>query len=1692
LSTVVTYDLTKKANRLTFGTVVINRIDNPFDPIGSKVTKTDLHGLTLDKYLDGYCLGADIMVSVNNKIVENPQEYLVKPNDVISYTPLVQGGGGGGGGKQILALVATIALTVVAGPAGTALGSAMFTGATAAMVAGWAFTAAILVAGSLIISSVLAPSQGGGMVDNIPELESKTYSWSGMTTSRELNKPIPVLYGKHAMGGTVINSRFYYDGSDDWLSNQIALCHGEIENIYSSDIEVNNMPYSSFVAQGTDANGWYQYRNGTFDQSIMNGYSDSIFNNGSVSRKLDYNVPFTFTSESTNIDFFRLHFEFPSGLYNMDSQGTKSVSEVKVTVQFRKVGTSTWFYLYNYDPRGVLEYEYDYQYDTGITYQDWEYSGDTQMQVTRTHVEIRKVWSSNSSLATGNYLYTKTGNTRYNKNATFTASTELSFRASSSVPLKRFFEPVDMYGNPVILDDGQYEFKVTRITPQPADEEDPYKQNKCHVRFLEEINSANINYGGIAMIGIDLKATDQLSNSRPNFKVKCTRKTLKINGEYYSSYNPAGICLDILTNKHYGMGLNISEIDVQSFKRWYDFCNGGVANTFTITKTIPSLIANQHVIAGDLVIPATDLPNGESLALSKLLLNTSSFTGTGIKRTGWRTSSPISLNKNSINSITAQYITNHSTLANGLYYIVSLTYDLKIGASCSYSLVFKDTKYSVTPKLSFNGLFDTSGDIWNSLQDVAQVGRGQVILRGNKYSCIYDDVKTVRGLFNSANSTNVTVQYLSNADIANEIEIQYSDASIGYEMNSVSVQDSTALASGAMSNKTTKQIKGITSENEALTHGRYLLASSKFLRRVITLDADIESITATVGDLVAVQTDVTQYGVGGLVTKKVSNAIFLDSVVQLEKGKTYTLKIKNKSTDDIKDYDFLAQDSDQNLFTFDAAGTALVGSLRFDDFILGISFENELYLETNMIIIPEDYEINVEDRYSFGLKGSDSILCTITDIDRSGELTRRITAIEYNESILDFNYSNDIVQRVAPMGKIKNKLSNLTASDRLVKLENNQVVAMISFSWDTLISSYYNIYLLEEDGFKNYLGNNIRETRFEYPNTVLVPEKSYKIFIEDVEDMSITTSLTYTVTAFSSPPEDISSVTIKPQGADILCSINYPNKPLDFAYYEVYKDNVKISTQISDSFTLRHPVGTSGITYVFKAVDMIKKVSNPLSKSFTTVPPSVIGANYIVDGEDIKLTINATTDGVAGFALDYYTVSYNGTTVNTKDNISYMKANFTGDRVFKITVTDVLGNKSAEYLLTVTVQVPNPLAVTIVIEGKEAVMSWGVPNSAVPIDYYEIEYDSKIVKSKSNNYRLPVYWVGNKTFKVTTVNVLGARSTGIETNLSISTGTIDALQTEVIDNNVLLKWSATQGSLPIENFILYKGNSINSLVEIGEKKGTFTTIFENNSGQYTYWLGAVDSAGNLGALKSATTLVSEPPDYILNVNWVSTFSGTKVNAKIDNGLVIPVNTVETIQQHFVNNSWTAPQAQVTAGSPLWIQPFLTSGSYTEVFDYGTSLSSSLVTLEYSIENIVGNVVIAPTISISADGTTYTNYPGQTQVYGTGFRYVKIHLQVSGTNAGVRLKTLNVKLDSKIKNDSGTGTALSTHVGGTVVNFNKSFVDITSISVTPLGTTPQIAIYDFVDTPNPTSFKVLMYDTSGIRINGQFSWSARGY
>lgn len=90
----------------------------------------------------------------------------------------------------------------------------------------------------------------------------------------------------------------------------------------------------------------------------------------------------------------------------------------------------------------------------------------------------------------------------------------------------------------------------------------------------------------------------------------------------------------------------------------------------------------------------------------------------------------------------------------------------------------------------------------------------------------------------------------------------------------------------------------------------------------------------------------------------------------------------------------------------------------------------------------------------------------------------------------------------------------------------------------------------------------------------------------------------------------------------------------------------------------------------------------------------------------------------------------------------------------------------------------------------------------------------------------------------------------------------------------------------------------------------------------------------------------------------------------------------------------------------------------------------------------------------------------------------------------QMYNLQLRLDIKHTVDGGKAS-VSADPAGTVVFFNKPFKDVDSITLTAEGIVEQNAIYEFIDIPNPVSFKIHLFSAAGVKVAGVVSWKARG-
>jgi hypothetical protein len=540
----------------------------------------------------------------------------------------------------------------------------------------------------------------------------------------------------------------------------------------------------------------------------------------------------------------------------------------------------------------------------------------------------------------------------------------------------------------------------------------------------------------------------------------------------------------------------------------------------------------------------------------------------------------------------------------------------------------------------------------------------------------------------------------------------------------------------------------------------------------------------------------------------------------------------------------------------------------------------------------------------------------------------------------------------------------------------------------------------------------------------------------------------------------------------------------------------------------------SGAVYYwirFVSTALIPGAYNAISGTgATSQPGDATGLNYTLEETGVRIYWTAVTAA----DLDVYELRY-GATWETAAALASIKSNFylwrvqaTGTYRIWVRARDVGGYYSGS-ASSIDIVIANPATSSIgfTLSGESVMLGWSAIGGSFLIDYYEVRYGTTwaggtlVNRTFSTALLQRVDWSGVRRFWVAGRDVAGNYGSPMSVDVTIvAPGAVGNLRADVIDNNVLLFWQASAtGTLPIATYELRKGADFASAAEIGDKFGLFTSVFEMASGSYTYWVRPRDTAGTFGTASPVTVTVQQPPDFVLySDTYVDLSAATLSSATYSaDGVVLPVNTTQTYDQNYSANAWTNDADAIAAGYPVYAQPAPTTGYIEAAVDLGTAIPSTTVTVTPTLAIIAGSPTNAIQISHKLNsGDSWTDLTaGSTGFISTSFRYVKVRLTATTSGSGVglyRCSQINVKMAVKQRTDSGQGSAVAGDTGGTTVTLNYAFVDLLGPPVIqPGGTTPIIAVVDFTDAPNPTTFKVLCFDLAGARVSCSFSWTARG-
>ncbi len=294
-----------------------------------------------------------VVVKFNNKVlpVDDWAATPVVDGDKLLVTPALEGDNMAAIIGMVIGAIIIIFAPYLAPLIGTTYASLFLIGA-AMIVSG---LLSILFAPDLPTFSPLSSKSGG-----------QTYSWSGIKTQARPDQPVPIVYGKHIVGGNLISIFTERNGASDFLYMLVAMCEGEIAGICTEDntdnvctttdfgnaaykhpwITLNDQPLQNF----NNVEWWYRVgtnmpnaANLPTDPSVQNiipHFSGSRMQMDDGRQITQDGIVFTTTKE---VDMAVVQTRFPS---MFDATGGNIIkTSVHYGIQYRVNGTDTW---YNY------------------------------------------------------------------------------------------------------------------------------------------------------------------------------------------------------------------------------------------------------------------------------------------------------------------------------------------------------------------------------------------------------------------------------------------------------------------------------------------------------------------------------------------------------------------------------------------------------------------------------------------------------------------------------------------------------------------------------------------------------------------------------------------------------------------------------------------------------------------------------------------------------------------------------------------------------------------------------------------------------------------------------------------------------------------------------------------------------------------------------------------------------------------------------------------------------------------------------------------------------------------------------------------------------------------------------------------------------------------------------------------------
>lgn len=269
----------------------------------------------------------------------------------------------------------------------------------------------------------------------------------------------------------------------------------------------------------------------------------------------------------------------------------------------------------------------------------------------------------------------------------------------------------------------------------------------------------------------------------------------------------------------------------------------------------------------------------------------------------------------------------------------------------------------------------------------------------------------------------------------------------------------------------------------------------------------------------------------------------------------------------------------------------------------------------------------------------------------------------------------------------------------------------------------------------------------------------------------------------------------------------------------------------------------------------------------TADPSNVSNFTHVITASGIEFTWDAIPDADRdeyavrlGASFDTGTEVYRGNV--TKFTHPLLPS---GTYQFWVKAYDTSENDSATATQrSVTVNAPGTPVLTASIDAADFLISWPAVTSAFPVVAYEIRHGASyaagtfVDRVAATSIKRPVLWSGSRTFWVAAIDSAGTTGTAASVSLVVTAAIAPSVASSFIGPDALLEWTIPTATLPIEQYEVRYGSDFASGASLGKIKGTVFRFKAEWSGARTFWVAAIDTAGNVGTAGSAGLTVVHP------------------------------------------------------------------------------------------------------------------------------------------------------------------------------------------------------------------------------------------